>query len=49
MMHGFGHTNKSAARSYGKGFSDAVLQENVYDKIGGSPAFHDTFISVEPA
>ncbi|MEN8210178.1 MAG: molybdopterin-dependent oxidoreductase [Thermodesulfobacteriota bacterium] len=47
MMHGFGHTNKSAARSCDKGVSDAVLQENVYDKIGGSPAFHDTFISVE--
>jgi len=47
MMHGFGHTNKSAARSCDKGCSDAVLQENITDKIGGSPAFHDTFISVE--
>lgn len=48
MLHGFGHEAKSATRSYQKGVSDAVLQENLTDKIGGSPAFHDTFITVTP-
>ncbi|MDZ7663972.1 MAG: molybdopterin-dependent oxidoreductase [Desulfotignum sp.] len=48
MAHGFGHEAKRAARSYNRGLSDAVLQENVYDKVGGSPAFHDTFVTVTP-
>ncbi len=48
MLHGFGHEAKSATRSYQKGMSDAVLQENLTDKIGGSPAYHDTFITVTP-
>ncbi len=48
MLHGFGHEAKSATRSYSQGVSDAVLQENLYDKIGGSPAYHDTFITVKP-
>jgi thiosulfate reductase/polysulfide reductase chain A len=48
MLHGFGHTAKSATRSYNKGLSDAVLQENLTDKIGGSPALHDTFVAVKP-
>jgi thiosulfate reductase/polysulfide reductase chain A len=49
MLHGFGHEAKSATRSYKKGLSDAVLQENITDKIGGSPALHDTFVTVKPA
>ena len=48
MLHGFGHEAKAAERSYGKGVADAALQENLMDKIGGSPALHDTFITVEP-
>jgi thiosulfate reductase/polysulfide reductase chain A len=48
MAHGFGHEAKRAARSYNRGLSDAVLQENVYDKVGGSPAYHDTFVTVTP-
>ncbi len=48
MLHGFGHEAKSATRSYQKGVSDAVLQENLTDKIGGSPAYHDTFVTVTP-
>ncbi|MFN2436560.1 MAG: molybdopterin-dependent oxidoreductase [Desulfotignum sp.] len=48
MAHGFGHEAKKASRSYSRGLSDAVLQENVYDKVGGSPAFHDTFVTVTP-
>ena len=49
LLHGFGHEAKLAARSYNRGVSDALLQENVYDKIGGSPAYHDTFITVSAA
>ncbi|MFO7750835.1 MAG: molybdopterin-dependent oxidoreductase [Desulfobacteraceae bacterium] len=48
MLHGFGHTAKKAERSFNRGLSDALLQENLYDKIGGSPAFHDTFVAVTP-
>ncbi len=49
MLHGFGHESEKAGRSYGKGVSDAVLQENISDKIGGSPALHETFVSIKPA
>ncbi len=49
LMHGFGHKAQRAQRSYGRGLSDALLQKNVYDKVGGSPALHDTFVTVEPA
>ena len=48
MLHGFGHEAKSAERSYNKGVADSDLQENLIDKIGGSPALHDTFVTVEP-
>jgi len=48
MVHGFGHEARRAARTCGRGVSDAVLQENVSDEIGGSPAFHHTFVSVRP-
>jgi thiosulfate reductase/polysulfide reductase chain A len=48
MFHGFGHQAQLAERSHGKGLSDALLQENLTDKIGGSPALHDTFVSVKP-
>jgi thiosulfate reductase/polysulfide reductase chain A len=49
MLHGFGHEAKRASRSYNKGVSDSVLQENIYDKIGGSPAYHDTLVTVKAA
>ncbi len=48
MIHGYGHEANRAKRSFNKGLSDALLQENVYDKVGGSPAFHDTFVAVKP-
>lgn len=48
MVHGFGHEAKLAKRSYNRGLSDALLQENIYDKVGGSPAYHDTFVTVTP-
>ncbi|MFO7556635.1 MAG: molybdopterin-dependent oxidoreductase [Desulfobacterales bacterium] len=49
MLHGFGHQAESATRSYNKGLSDALLQKNLTDKTGGSPALHDTFVTVKPA
>jgi thiosulfate reductase/polysulfide reductase chain A len=48
MLHGFGHENKLAARSYNKGVSDALLQANITDTVGGSPALHDTIVTVKP-
>ena len=48
MLHGFGHEAKKATRSYNKGLSDALLMENKSDMIGGSPAMHDTFVTVKP-
>jgi thiosulfate reductase/polysulfide reductase chain A len=49
MLHGFGHKAKKADRAYKRGISDSVLQENITDKIGGSPALHDTFVTVKAA
>jgi len=48
MLHGFGHQAAMATRSFGRGVADSVLEENVSDMIGGSPAFHNTFVSVKP-
>lgn len=49
MVHGFGHEAELAARCFAKGVSDSVLQENITDKVGGSPALHDTFVTVKAA
>ena len=49
MLHGFGHEAEWATRCFSKGVSDSVLQENISDKVGGSPALHDTFVSVKAA
>jgi thiosulfate reductase/polysulfide reductase chain A len=46
MLHGFGHEAKPASRSYNRGVNDALLQKNVSDMIGGSPALHETFVTV---
>jgi thiosulfate reductase/polysulfide reductase chain A len=48
MLHGFGHQAEMATRSFNRGVSDALLQENVTDMVGGSPAFHHTFVTVKP-
>lgn len=48
MLHGFGHQAQMSTRSFNKGVSDALLQENVSDMIGGSPALHHTFVTVRP-
>ena len=49
LLHGFGHQAKSATRSYNRGVSDSVLQENVSDEVGGSPGLHETFVTVKAA
>jgi thiosulfate reductase/polysulfide reductase chain A len=46
LVHGFGHKAHKATRSFEKGLSDAELQENITDKVGGSPALHHTFVTV---
>ncbi len=46
MLHGFGKTVPAQTRCYQKGASDALLQENVSDKVGGSPALDETFVQV---
>ena len=48
LLHGFGHQATMAARSFNKGLADSILQENISDMIGGSPALHHTFVSVKP-
>ena len=48
MLHGYGHEAQLASRSFNKGLNDSVLMENISDMIGGSPAFHHTFVTVEP-
>ena len=49
MLHGFGHQARLPPVPSARGVSEAVLQENVTDRVGGSPAFHDTFVTVKPA
>ena len=48
MLHGFGHESERMTRAYQKGLSDGLLIENITDRVGGSPAFHDTFVTVKP-
>ncbi|WP_457571795.1 molybdopterin-dependent oxidoreductase [Desulfovulcanus sp.] len=48
MLHGFGKTVPAQTRAYQKGASDAMLQENVSDKAGGSPALDSTLVTVKP-
>lgn len=49
MLHGFGHQAQQATRCFNKGVSDSALQENITDKVGGSPALHDTFVTLKCA
>ena len=46
MLHGFGHQEAESARSYQKGVADAMIQEDIMDRIGGSPALDHTLVSV---
>ncbi|MCX5893600.1 MAG: molybdopterin oxidoreductase, partial [Deltaproteobacteria bacterium] len=49
MLHGFGKTVPVQTRCCGKGASDALLQENVADMAGGSPAYDETMVQVRKA
>ncbi len=46
MLHGFGHLAEKGKRCYKKGGSDAELQQNITDTVGGSPALHATVVQV---
>ncbi len=48
MLHGFGHQSPMALRSYKKGLSDALLQKNISDEVGGSPGLHETIVEIKP-
>jgi thiosulfate reductase/polysulfide reductase chain A len=47
MIHGFGHQARFSTRAFNRGLSDAVLQQNISDNVGGSPALHHTFVTVK--
>ncbi len=47
MLHGFGKTVPVLTRAFMKGTSDAILQENVSDRVGGSPALDETLVTVK--
>ncbi len=46
MLHGFGHNEIESSRSYQRGVADAMLQESIMDKVGGSPAYDHTWVNV---
>jgi thiosulfate reductase/polysulfide reductase chain A len=48
MLHGFGKTVPAQTRCYLKGASDALVQENISDTVGGSPALDETLVRVRP-
>jgi thiosulfate reductase / polysulfide reductase chain A len=48
MLHGFGKTVPAQTRCYHKGASDSLLQENISDQAGGSPALDETLVRVRP-
>jgi thiosulfate reductase/polysulfide reductase chain A len=46
MLHGFGKTVPAQTRCYLKGAADSLLQKNVSDHVGGSPALDETRVQV---
>ena len=48
MLHGFGRRVPAQTRCFNHGACDAVLQENISDPVGGSPALHHTLVAVRP-
>ncbi|MEW6274325.1 MAG: molybdopterin-dependent oxidoreductase [Bacillota bacterium] len=48
MLHGFGRKVPVLTRCYKKGASDTMLQENVTDMVGGSPALQHVYVKVRP-
>ncbi|WP_066637885.1 molybdopterin-dependent oxidoreductase [Desulfolucanica intricata] len=49
MVHGFGRKVSAQTRCYNKGASDTLLQENITDMVGGSPALQNVHVTVRPA
>lgn len=49
MVHGFGRKVPAQTRCYNKGASDTMLQENISDMVGGSPALQHVHVTVQPA
>jgi thiosulfate reductase/polysulfide reductase chain A len=48
MLHGFGKTSAAQSRARERGAADSVLQENLSDRVGGSPALDETIVAVSP-
>lgn len=48
MLHGFGRNVPLQSRCFNKGASDTMLQENISDLVGGSPALQHVFVTVKP-
>jgi len=48
MMHGFGRRVPVLTRCYKKGACDTLLEENITDMVGGSPALQHVHIKVKP-
>lgn len=48
MLHGFGRQVPVLTRCYRKGASDTLLQENITDMVGGSPALQHVQVTVRP-
>ncbi len=49
MPHGFGHRSGGLTLARGQGASDQDLLEARFDKMTGNAAYHETFVTVEPA
>lgn len=48
MFHGFGRRVPVLTRCYKKGACDTLLEENVTDMVGGSPALQHVHVTVKP-
>lgn len=48
MLHGFGRQVPVQTRCCGKGASDTLLEENITDMVGGSPALQHVHVTVKP-
>lgn len=48
MLHGFGRRVPVLTRCYKKGASDTLLQENITDMVGGSPALQHVQVTLRP-
>lgn len=48
MLHGFGRRVPTQTRCYNKGASDTMLQVNITDRVGGSPALQHVHVTVRP-